>query len=74
MRQHANPFAQNVAILFLQELAYERRKIHPWRGHRVVALGVVVLLPRKTLTERCTMALGLSTEKPSLNFHHVVGL
>ncbi|MNC84518.1 hypothetical protein D3C83_00740 [compost metagenome] len=34
LRQHSNPFAQDIAILLLEELANKRRQIHPWLGHR----------------------------------------
>jgi hypothetical protein len=54
LRQHADAFAQDLAILLFQELANECRQIHSGLGHRRNT-SVWVLLAEE-LTERCAMA------------------
>ena len=70
--EHADPFPEYVHVLLFQELAYKRRQIHPCLGHR--HRPPCVSFRQKELTERCTMALALSTPTASPNFHHVQGL
>ena len=48
----------------LQQLTYERRKIDPWLGHRVVVLGVVFFAAKNSRKNDARWPSVLSTETP----------
>jgi hypothetical protein len=55
LREHPDAFPQDVPILFLEELANERRQIHSGFRHRVNT-SVSSFSGQRELTERCAMA------------------
>jgi hypothetical protein len=73
LREHPDAFPQDVPILFLEELANKRRRIHSGLRHRVNT-SVPTFSGRRELTERWRWRLLLSTPPLLLNFHHVRGL